>query len=143
MKNEITKEKFEDIVKNTVIDCNKSLDNWKINKDLTKYNDAKSLLRSNLAKYVKYYFGYQVYNRYIRKFEILPVISYHTLYDIEIILGVYDTENVYIKGLIDAIESVDITNFIYSKEQNKKIEPETIDLESLVNYELITNIKFK
>ena len=144
MDNILTDEKFESIIKNTVIDTNRVLKLWQENKKLITYEDKISLVRGNLAKYFKHYFGWQIYKRHLQKYDILPVIDNYLLLKISISLGAFDGRNPHILGLKKALETLNILEISEKYKEPSFIEeiPNTTDLKSLVNYELITNIKF-
>lgn len=140
----LTQEKFDSIIKNTVIDTNNVLIIWKDNKKLTTYQDKVSLVRGNLAKYFKHYFGWQVYKRHVQKYDILPVIDDFQLLRISISIGAFSANNQYINGLKESLDKLNILEIIEKYKEPSLIEDNnnTLELESLVNYESITNIKF-
>lgn len=147
--NLISEESLKYIVENTILECNRVLHNWKENDKMVFYDDAKSLFRSYLAKFIKEKAGWQYYVKNIRYYNPLVVIHNYKVINIDFNLGVNDPKvNCYIDQLDKYVKNMDILKFselheikptIYVEKDGHK---ESINLSRLIDYEKLKNIKF-
>lgn len=141
------KEKFQHVVKETVINTNRVLAVWKVSKKGMRskdYDDVKSLFNSFFVKYLKREFGWRITATYITgKFSYIPIVC-----EREILAGISFenssqlTVNDYAKCLNEVIENFDFLKCHDLNPSDIIINTDLNKLEFTSNYNHITNIKF-
>lgn len=138
----INDEKYEYIILNTILDVNRVLKNWKLNKKVVTYEDKISLFRSWLARHFKHKFNYQIYLKYISKESILPIIDNYQLVNINMIIKYPNIHTTKLEQILNKTNFIDIDNSVNMIDKIKKLNNDT-EIVSLVNYNKLLNIKFK
>jgi len=140
-------DKYKFIIENTVLECNRVLNNWKLNKKNISYDEKLSLFRTYLAKFFKLKFSWITYNDNIRKYYPLVTIDNWKIINIDFEGEPYRTHhNIHITKLKEICKKFDFIkfndlNFINNDLQNSIENNNLIEI-SNITFENIENIKF-
>ena len=138
----INDEKYEYIILNTILDVNRVLENWKLNKKVVTYEDKISLFKSWFARHFKHKFNYQTYLKYISKESILPIIDNYQLININMTIKYPNIHTTKLEQILNKTNFIDINNSVNIIDKIKKLNNDT-EIVSLVDYNKLLNIKFK
>lgn len=128
------------IIENTITECNRVLNNWKLNEKKIGYNDKISLFRSYLAEFFKQRYGWQTYNRCIRLYEPLVIIEDYKVIGIDFNLNKSNgSPNIYLDALDKYVKRINVLKF---SELQELPTYSTTKVEGLVDYKKLCNIRF-
>lgn len=133
----------EYIIESTITECNRVLNNWKLNQRPIGYNDKLSLFRSYFAEFFKQKFGYGAYHKYIRVYDPLVIIDNYKVISIDFNISKYQyAPNVYLQELDRFVKSMDVLKFSELQSFDKfEYDPNT-KVNTLIDYKKLDNIKF-
>lgn len=138
--------KLDNVIKQTVTECNRVLHAWVVNKKKTTYEDELSLLKSYLTRFIKREFTFQATRR-INWFNPLCVVENHRIKSISLTSAIpdYTEYDRVLNAISRRLQTFDFEAFdkeLKLKELLTEQTPKAITHLTDVSFDDIRNIKF-